>query len=139
MVAMLQKSESPIRVLLGTQEGRQDRGAARGGSDRNLRVAFEQGAYETICAGDGRDVVRIVEHGQIDLVVLDMELGPMGGLRTLRILRDIDHWLPVILTSRAWTRHLLSEALHFEASSVLKAPVDLDVLLETVRKLLTER
>ena len=84
-------------------------------------------------------MLRNVEHGEIDLVVLDVELAPMGGLRTLRILRDIDQWLPVILTSRAWTRHLLSEALHFEASSVLRIPVDLDVLFETVRRLLMEK
>ena len=141
MVAMMQQNDAPVRVLVGEC---QDPGGippqAEDSRRRSLRVAFEQDAdFDTIVAQNGPEVLRIVEHGEIDLVVLDVELAPMGGLRTLRILRDIDQWLPVILTSRAWTRHLLSEALHFEASSVLRIPVDLDVLFETVRRLLMEK
>ncbi len=143
MVAMMQQqNDAPVRVLVGECQD-PDGGIPPRTEDsrrRSLRVAFEQDAdFDTIVAQNGPEVLRIVEHGEIDLVVLDVELAPMGGLRTLRILRDIDQWLPVILTSRAWTRHLLSEALHFEASSVLRIPVDLDVLFETVRRLLMEK
>ena len=139
MVAMMQQHDEPVRVLVGEpreeQVPRPDQRRRRG-----LRVAFEQHErFDTIVADDGPQVLRIVEHGGIDLVVLDVNLAPMGGLRTLRILRDINQWLPVILTSRAWTRHLLIEALHFEASSVLQVPVDLDTLLRTVQRLLMER
>ena len=144
MVAMMQQqndSPPPVRVLVGECQELDGIPPLTGDSRRrSLRVAFEQDSdFDTIVAQDGPAVLRIVEHGEIDLVVLDVELAPMGGLRTLRILRDIDQWLPVILTSRAWTRHLLSEALHFEASSVLRIPVDLDVLFETVRRMLMEK
>jgi DNA-binding NtrC family response regulator len=137
---MMRNPDRAARVLVGTRQ-KLDAPAAEWteGDGRDLRVAFEQGDFDTCVVDNGREVVRIVEHGGIDLVVLDVELAPMGGLRTLRLLRDIDHWLPVILASRAWTRHLLSEALHLEASSVLRIPVQMDVLFETVRKLLTEK
>jgi len=141
MVAMMQHDDKLVRVLVGEQREAEDI-APRTVDERrrSLRVAFEQDdEFDTIVAEDGPQLLRIVEHGGIDLVVLDVELAPMGGLRTLRILRDIDQWLPVLLTSRAWTRHLLSEALHFEASSVLRLPVELDVLFDTVRRLLMER
>ena len=138
MVAMMQQHDESVRVLLG--EPREQEPPPGQQRRRGLRVAFEQQErFDTIVADDGPAVLRIVEHGGIDLVVLDVNLAPMGGLRTLRILRDINQWLPVILTSRAWTRHLLSEALHFEASSVLQIPVDLDTLLRTVQRLLMEK
>jgi CheY-like chemotaxis protein len=140
MVAMLRKPELPVRVVVGEQEPEPAGGMSHPSAARSLRVAFERtGDYDTVIARNGPEVLRIVEHGDIDLVVLDVDLGPMGGLRTLRILRGINQLLPVILTSRAWTRHLLSEALHFEASSVLRLPVELDVLFDTVHRLLTER
>ena len=141
MVAMRRDHDSRVRVLLGEgQEGERPNAAARDTAGRSLRVAFQKrGEYDTVVAHSGPQVLRIVERELIDLVVLDVDLSPMGGLRTLRILRGIDELLPVILTSRAWTRHLLSEALHFEASSVLRTPVELEVLFETVRRLLMEK
>jgi CheY-like chemotaxis protein len=94
--------------------------------------------------------LRVLEQEQIHAVLVDMALpleagsstvGAPGGLKLLRVLRRLTPSPPaVVVRGRLFdTRlddRLLSEALKLDAFSVLDEPVQLEQLLQVMRRLL---
>ncbi len=102
------------------------------------------------------DAARVLEKEKIDVAVVDMSL-PLepyeeydptlgvrcaGGLKLLRLIQRLDNRPPavVVVRGKKFDRrvddYLLSEALKFDAFSVLDVPVELEQLLEVMRRAL---
>jgi DNA-binding NtrC family response regulator len=60
----------------------------------------------------------------------------MGGLQVVKSMRDLQHHPPAILLADHLTHHLLHEALGMHVFSVLSKPVDLNVLLDSLARVL---
>jgi CheY-like chemotaxis protein len=85
-------------------------------------------------------VKRIVEHGehahQLDLVITDVRMPQLTGIEALRVLRDAELGVPIILItafSDLWTRR---EAARYGARLIDK-PLELRVLRHAVQEELT--
>ena len=118
---------------------------------------LEPQGIRAIRAGDVEEAARVIERQLIHAAVVDIALpmdrraeprkpregvheGGHGGLKLLRVIQRIDPSPPaVVVRDRRFDRvddRLLSEALKLRAFSVLDEPVELEQLLETLRRLL---
>ncbi len=106
-----------------------------------LRTVFEREGYEVATARNGREGVRIFQAQPADLVVSDMLRPAMDGLEALKELRRIAPELKLIAVSGGGQRlkmDVLRVARLLGASATFEKPYRIDVLLSSVRQLLTE-
>jgi DNA-binding response OmpR family regulator len=86
--------------------------------------------YQAAGAAGGPEALAAVESQVFDAVVLDMMMPGMDGLETLRRLRVARPRLPVIVLTAYGTSEDVVQALDLGALDYQVKPVDLDVLLE---------
>jgi DNA-binding response OmpR family regulator len=96
------------------------------------------GEVEFVEIADGRKLLSAVDHGEADVVVLDAEATPEGGMGLSRQLKnEITDCPPtVLLVARADDRWLATWSL---ADAVVEHPVDPDELTTAVVGLLRAR
>ncbi|MFG3503395.1 response regulator [Pseudomonas sp. NPDC047963] len=107
-----------------------------------IRRVLERHGYAVLEAGTGTEGLGLIATGQIDALILDVNLPDMSGFDIVRQLRTDDRTrlLPVIHVSAAsiQTGDIIT-GLDAGADAYLIHPVDPDVLLATLRTLLRVR
>jgi DNA-binding response OmpR family regulator len=107
---------------------------------RSFVVRVLQGAgYDVLQAGNGREALRQVRAGKLDLVITDIVMPDMDGFETIRELRRIDGKVPVMAMSgggKVDPHTYLDLARQFGARQILEKPFDRDMLLEKVEAIL---
>lgn len=101
-------------------------------------VSHLKGAgYETFEAADGdRALDALDRDADIALSIVDVRMDPMGGFEFMKILRDNDSKMPVVLVTGDDTADLLEQAGKYGATAVLMKPVEKERLLRTVERAL---
>jgi CheY-like chemotaxis protein len=102
-----------------------------------LRSIFEPEGFHTLLAHSGEEALDILSEKQVHLAMLDQNLPCLTGLETLRIIRQANAILPVILMTAQNTQHLLREALSAHAFCVMSKPVTRSVVVYTVHQALS--
>ena len=92
-----------------------------------FRVSLHQDPYAALEA---------VARGTIDLVVTDFILGPMTGLDFVRILREREYSIPVVLVSGSIHNGVIRPAASLGIRHYLPKPIDEEALIHVVRSLL---
>ncbi len=65
-----------------------------------LRVLFEENGFRVLAAGSGGEAIRThMLHGPLDLIVTDIDMPGMDGLRMCRLLEGCGSTTPVIVVS----------------------------------------
>ena len=99
-----------------------------------LGVLLTDKGYEIRHAAEGREVVECLLAERVDLLLLDLTMPGLDGWDTLRRVAMIAPELPVIvITAHTNQREFAAQA---GARALLEKPLDLPLLLETVRELL---
>lgn len=98
-----------------------------------LRSVFEPRGFRTLLASDGEEALRIVEHDDVHLVLLDMHMPRLTGLETLERVKRFKSRLPCILMSAAADEELVRRALLAQAFAVLHKPVTQGKITSTVQ------
>jgi diguanylate cyclase (GGDEF)-like protein/PAS domain S-box-containing protein len=122
-------ADRPVRTLLVD-----DRSELRAA----IRLAMELDGHFTVVAeaSDGRDAVRAAAEYQPDLVVLDLVMPGMSGLKALRLIRAAAPDAAVVLLT-AVERAQVSDADVAETLGVLDKTLDLDALVERLAGLVS--
>ena len=89
-------------------------------------------------AHSGPDTVRRVEQGRLAAAILVEDRLQIDGLSLLRIIRSIDMKLPCWLVTENATRRTLEIALSLSVAGVMTQPIDVTVLAQALRKLLSD-
>jgi CheY-like chemotaxis protein len=76
-----------------------------------------------LLAANGEEALRIVQHQEVHLVLLDVHMPRLGGLETLRLVRQFRAMLPCILLSARLDQDIVDEAHRAHAFSVMAKPV----------------
>jgi CheY-like chemotaxis protein len=97
---------------------------------------LEPQGVQTISAHSGREALRLLESTPVHVAVLDQQMPQLGGLQVIRMMREMNNAPPAILLSNDLTSALLREALGMHVFSVLSKPVDLNVLLDALARVL---
>lgn len=101
-------------------------------------VSHLKGAGYDICeATDGDGALdRLDANSDIGLSIVDVRMDPMGGFEFIKILRDNDNKMPVILVTGDDTADLLEQAGKYGVAAVLMKPVEKERLVRTVERTL---
>ncbi|MEK7677215.1 MAG: sigma-54 dependent transcriptional regulator [Verrucomicrobiota bacterium] len=98
----------------------------------SFRRIFEPAEIELTTASSGEEGLRLVPKVKPDLVLMDIRMGGMNGLETLRRLRQMDTKLPIILMTAYGTTQTAIEAMKLGAYDYLLKPFDVPKLKQLV-------
>ncbi|MBW2476022.1 MAG: sigma-54-dependent Fis family transcriptional regulator, partial [Deltaproteobacteria bacterium] len=99
----------------------------------NVERILEEDGYRPLSTDSGNDAVKEVSEGEIDLVLLDLNLGNESGLNVLREMREVDPELLVIIITGYGTVESAVEALKMGAYDYIKKPFKADAIRLIVR------
>ncbi len=93
---------------------------------------FDSPEIELSTASSGEEGLLAIPKFKPDLVIMDVRMGGLSGLETLRRIRQIDSKLPVILMTAYGTTQTAIEAMKLGAFDYLLKPFDVPKLKELV-------
>jgi DNA-binding NtrC family response regulator len=103
---------------------------------QTVRELLAPQGVQTVCAHNGREALRLIQTTPVHVAVLDAQMPQLGGMQIIRLMREKNAATVAILLSSHLTNHLLQEALGMQVFSVLSKPVDFNVLLDSLARVL---
>jgi CheY-like chemotaxis protein len=94
--------------------------------------------FATLDVASGEAAIDIVQHDRVDLVLFDLHMPTLTGLRALQLVKSVRAGLPCVMMSADWTIELRNQAMEAECHSVLDKPMTRVELLSTVSTALGE-
>ncbi len=106
-----------------------------------LCLLLDAEGHRTFGASSGEEALEIVgrEKGTIDVVIQDLKMPGMGGIRLLRDLRSMDSSVPVIVITAFSTWDDAVEAMRLGAYNYIRNPFDTDSIRTIVHRALQTR
>ena len=101
-----------------------------------LTLALMEDGHEILEAGDGLQAIDIIKNTSLSLVITDLRMPGGGGMAVLEAVKNINHYLPVIILTAYGTIENAVDALKQGAHDYLLKPCDLEEIKLTVRKAL---
>ena len=98
----------------------------------SFRRIFDSPDIELTTASSGEEGLKLIPKVKPDLVIMDVRMGGITGLETLRRLRQTDARLPVIMMTAYGTTQTAIEAMKLGAYDYLLKPFDVPKLKEIV-------
>jgi nitrogen regulation protein NR(I) len=98
----------------------------------SFRRIFDSPEITLETASSGEDGLRLIPRFKPDLVIMDVRMGGMTGLETLRRLRETHAKLPVIMMTAYGTTQTAIEAMKLGAYDYLLKPFDVPKLKQIV-------
>ena len=148
---MVQHASQPgrFKVLLANEQE---------GWHQTVRRLLEPQGVQTLSARSGREALELIESTPVHVAVLDAQMPQLGGMQVIRMMRESRRVEPgrveagrvesgklepgrvevpaAILLANDLNSHLLREALAMHVFSVLSKPVDFNVLLDALARVL---
>jgi nitrogen regulation protein NR(I) len=98
----------------------------------SFRRIFDSPEIELTTANSGEEGLELIPRLKPDLVIMDVRMGGISGLETLRRLREMDSKLLVIMMTAYGTTQTAIEAMKLGAYDYLLKPFDVPKLKEIV-------
>jgi len=94
--------------------------------------------FRVLAAGGGREALELLEKnaGEVVCAVVDLTMPDMDGEQTLREIRRVRPGLPVLLSSGYNEQEVVRRFVKEELSGFIQKPYRLNVLVETLRRVL---
>jgi CheY-like chemotaxis protein len=102
-----------------------------------VRLLEPQGVH-ALPVRTGREALGLIESTDIHAAVLDTVMPGLGGMQVIKLMHEMRGRTPppAILLTTHMTNSLLREALGMHVFSVLSKPVDFNLLLDALARLL---
>ena len=100
---------------------------------RVLSAVLEEEGYEVLTALSGREALEIQETSDLDLILTDMKMPGMDGIKLLEHIKAKDPDLPVIMMTAHGTVDKAVEAMQKGAYSYILKPFDNERLILYVK------
>jgi two-component system nitrogen regulation response regulator GlnG len=98
----------------------------------SFRRILDSPEIELVTASSGEEGLKLIPKIAPDLVIMDVRMGGLGGLETLRRMRQSDPKLPVIMMTAYGTTQTAIEAMKLGAYDYLLKPFDIPKLKQIV-------
>ena len=100
---------------------------------RLFQVALERAGYRVLTAESGQYGLRLLEHQEVDLILVDIFMPDMDGLEVILRLRKSRCASKIIATTgRSGMKSFLDIAKHLGAHATLMKPFSVQELLDAV-------
>ena len=99
-----------------------------------VRDILEAGGHKAVLASSGEEGLDLVrtQGAELDLVLLDLSMPGLGGVETLKLIRDLDPVLPVVLTSGFAEEEVVAQLHGVLLSGFLQKPYRVRTLVDLV-------
>ncbi|MEZ0231386.1 MAG: sigma-54-dependent transcriptional regulator [Methylophilaceae bacterium] len=104
---------------------------------RLLEISLRQAGYQPVLAQNGREALDILRQGGADLVVSDLHMPVMDGLKLLETMRNEAIETPVIIVTAQGEIASAIAAMKLGASDYILRPFDLETLEIAITKALS--
>ncbi len=104
-----------------------------------LRTCLETESFSVYEAADGQQALEMAARHSPDVMLLDLSMPPPQGMEVLRRLRQMARPPAVVILTAHGTIPIAVEAMRLGALEFLQKPVNPDMLLTTVRKIILDR
>jgi EAL domain-containing protein (putative c-di-GMP-specific phosphodiesterase class I) len=101
---------------------------------RASAAVLTRSGFEVTAAADGAAALRAMEEARFSVIVTDIMMEGMSGLELLRLVRERDADIPVILMTGGPSLASAIEAMNHGAHRYLLKPVAVDELVEVVNR-----
>ena len=104
-------------------------------------IALTSEGHEYTGIDNGRDGVNAIKNGKFDLVLLDLAMPDFSGVDVVDALVEdglMKKQKVVIFTASSATEKEYAPLLEKGAHSIIKKPLDVDILLDTIHKIESE-
>jgi len=108
------------------------------GPRESLR-AILQSDYRVLMAVEGEQALHLVEHEQVDVVLLDLRLPGLPGLQVLEKIKAIGPSIEVIVVTSYASPEAEREVLRLRAFDYIPKPFNIFHLRETVKRAVAQR
>ncbi len=98
----------------------------------SFRRIFDSPEIELAAASSGEEGLKLIAKVKPDLVIMDVRMGGMNGLETLRRIRETNEKLPVIMMTAYGTTQMAIEAMKLGAYDYLLKPFDVPKLKQII-------
>ncbi len=102
----------------------------------NLIDFAEFKGFDVFEAVNGRDALEKLEHRTPDLIISDLMMPEMGGIKFLQHLSDNQIEIPVVIMTAFGTMESAIEAMKTGASDFIAKPIDLPYMMKVVDRVL---
>lgn len=99
----------------------------------SIKMILEYDNYDVQFANDGPSAINKIVGTQFDVVLLDIKMAGMDGLKVLKTVKEKKPELPIVMISGHGTIETAVEATKLGAFDFLQKPLDRERLLITVR------
>ena len=106
---------------------------------RDLRLLLESEGYQVEEAADGLTAAEVLGDGRLTLALLDLKMPGKNGMDVLREFRDDLDVIPIIVITALGGSAAAIEAMKLGAYDYITKPFDLDEVVITVRRALTQK
>jgi DNA-binding NtrC family response regulator len=106
------------------------------GWHQTVRGLLEPQGVHTVSVRSGREALNLIEREPVHAAVLDAQMPQLGGLQVVKMMRELHKAPPAILLANDMSSTLLREAIGMHVFSVLSKPVDFNVLLDVLARVL---
>lgn len=103
---------------------------------RLLEISLRQAGYKAMSAANGQEAMAIIQAHPIDLVVSDLHMPGMNGLKLLEAIRKDYETLPLIMVTAQGEIKTAVEAMKLGASDYILRPFELETLEVAIEKAL---
>ncbi len=104
-----------------------------------LSEVFSREGFKCICFAKGREAIRFVRGHSADIVILDLRLPDIDGLKVLDSLKKIDEDLPVIIMTAYPEVKTAVSAIKAGAYDYINKPFELEELKILVKRIVENR
>ncbi len=101
-----------------------------------VKTFFEEEGHRVYTADSGEDGIRLVGEVKPDLLLLDVKLPDISGLKVLEAIKKISPKSKTIVITGYVDQNLIDEAEKLGRDSFLQKPFNFEVLKEEVDRLL---
>ena len=100
-----------------------------------LQYLLQSDGHEVITANNGREAFELIRSQEIDLLLTDVQMPILDGLKTVRMLRQLydQSELPVVVMTSLDNRKQVLDAFSSGANDYVRKPIDNEILLARLR------
>ncbi|MGB0851397.1 MAG: response regulator, partial [Bacteroidia bacterium] len=96
---------------------------------------LEERGYDVTTVTNGLDATEKVKEDHFDLVFLDENMPGISGLEALRIIKELESNIPVVMITKSEEDHIMEDAIGSKIADYLIKPVNPRQILSTIKKL----
>ena len=103
-----------------------------------VRKTLERAGVEVTCFGSAEDCLACLDSARCDLLVTDVKMAGKDGIELLKAAKEMAPWLPVLVVTGFGDVPLAVKALKLGAADFIEKPLDREVFLQAVQRLLAQ-